>query len=110
MSDCIFCKLANKEIPTDIVYEDEHTMVFNDMNPQAPIHMLVIPKNHYSSLNEIEDEKVLGKLMKTVINVTKKLNITEYRTVINTGEQAGQTVFHIHVHILAGRPLLWPPG
>ena len=110
MEDCIFCKIANKEIPSSFVYEDEHTIAFNDLNPQAPTHILVIPKEHYASLNELDNEQVMSALFTAVKNVTKQLNIKEYRTVINTGESAGQTVFHMHIHILAGRPLKWPPG
>ena len=110
MENCIFCKIVNKEIPSKFVYEDDDTVAFNDLNPQAPIHILVIPKKHFASINELDDEKVMSALFKAVKNVTKKLGIEEYRTVINTGESAGQTVFHIHLHILAGRPLNWPPG
>lgn len=110
MENCIFCKIANKEIPSNFLYEDEYTVAFNDLNPQAPTHILVIPKKHFASLNELDDEKVMSALFKAVQNATNKLGIKEYRTVINTGESAGQTVFHIHIHILAGRPLKWPPG
>lgn len=110
MEDCIFCKIANKEIPSNLVYDDENTVAFNDLNPQAPTHILVIPKKHYASLNELDNEKVMSALLTAVKNVTRKAGIKEYRTVINTGESAGQTVFHLHIHILAGRPLKWPPG
>ncbi len=110
MEDCIFCKIAKKEIPSSIIYEDEYAVAFNDLNPQAPTHILVIPKKHFTSLNDLDDEKTMSALFKAVKNVTKKMNINEYRTVINTGETAGQTVFHLHIHILAGRPLKWPPG
>lgn len=110
MDSCIFCKIANKEIPANLLYEDEYTVAFNDLNPQAPVHVLVIPKKHFSSLNELDDENVMAALFKAIQNVTQKLGISEYRTIINTGESAGQTVFHIHVHILSGRPLKWPPG
>lgn len=110
MIDCIFCKIANKEISTDLLYEDENTVAFRDLNPQAPEHILVIPKKHFASINELNDEKIMASLLTAVQNVTKKLAIKDYRTVINTGESAGQTVFHLHIHVLAGRPLLWPPG
>ena len=110
MTDCIFCKIANKEIPTVPVYEDEKVIAFNDLNPQAPVHILVIPKAHYASLKEIEDFDVMSDLFRAVAEITKKQNISDFRTVINTGAEAGQSVFHIHVHILAGRPLNWPPG
>lgn len=110
MDNCIFCKIANKEIPSELVYEDDYTVAFNDLNPQAPVHILVIPKKHYASLNELDDTKVQSALLNAVREVTKKLGITDYRTVINTGKGAGQEVFHIHLHILSGRPLKWPPG
>lgn len=110
MDSCIFCKIANKEIPSNFLYEDDYTAAFNDLSPQAPIHVLVIPKKHYSSLNELDDEKTMSALLNAVKNVTKELGLTEYRTVINTGESAGQTVFHLHIHILAGRAFNWPPG
>lgn len=110
MDNCIFCKIANKEIPTTPVYEDDYTIAFNDLSPQAPVHVLVIPKKHFASLNELDDERVMSALLTAVRETTKKLGVSEYRTVINTGADAGQTVFHLHIHILAGRPLLWPPG
>ena len=110
MDNCIFCKIAKKEIPTNLLYEDEKTVAFNDLNPQAPTHILVIPTEHFESLNELNDKEVMASLLNATKEVTKKLNITDYRTVINTGKGAGQEVFHIHLHILAGRPLKWPPG
>lgn len=110
MENCIFCKIANKDIPSNIVYENEEVIAFNDLSPQAPVHVLVIPKKHYSSLNEIDEKNVMGELLNAVKETAKKLGISEYRTVINTGASAGQTVFHIHIHVLAGRPFNWPPG
>jgi len=109
--NCIFCKIANKEINSNLILETEDYAAFHDLNPQAPVHALIIPKKHFSSLNHIEDTELLGKLLIGAREVAKKLNIEDaYRLVINTGEGAGQTVFHIHVHILGGRPLKWPPG
>ena len=108
--DCIFCKLANKEIPSDFIYEDENVVAFNDLAPQAPIHFLVIPKKHYSSLQEIDNQEVFGQIFSAIPKITKKLGINEYRTVVNTGESAGQTVFHIHVHVMSGRKFTWPAG
>lgn len=102
MSDCIFCKIINGDFNTEFVYENEHAVVFRDINPKADIHLLVVPRLHVESLNELNDEKLLGKLMMTVKEVTKKLNIKSYRTVINTGRDAGQEVFHLHIHILSG--------
>lgn len=110
MENCIFCKIANKEIPSNLIYEDDLTVAFNDLNPQAPVHVLVIPKKHYKSLNELDDKDIMSALLNTVKKVTQKLGITEYRTVINTGKESGQEVLHIHLHILSGRPLKWPPG
>lgn len=110
MSDCIFCKIANKEIPSELVYENEYVAAFNDINPAAPVHILVIPKCHHESLNELEDKNLMAELLFGVKEVTKKLGIKDYRTVINTGKGAGQEVFHIHLHIISGRPLKWPPG
>lgn len=109
-SECIFCKIANKEIPANLIYEDENTVAFNDLNPQAPVHFLVIPKKHYSSLNEIESKEAFGNIFSVIPKIASKLGIKEYRTVINTGESAGQTVFHIHVHVMAGRNFSWPAG
>lgn len=102
MSDCIFCKIINGDFNTEFVYEDENAVVFKDINPKANIHLLVVPREHVPSLNELDDEQLLGKLMMVVKKVTKKLGINSYRTVINTGKEAGQEVFHLHIHILSG--------
>lgn len=102
MNDCIFCKIISGEFGTKFVYEDEEVVVFNDINPKATTHLLVVPKLHVGSLNELDDEKLLGKLMMTVKKVTKQLGIKSYKTLINTGREAGQEVFHLHIHILAG--------
>lgn len=109
-NNCIFCKIANKEIPSSLIFENDNIVAFNDLNPQAPVHILVIPKKHYPSLNEVDDVNLLGELMSAIREITKKLGIKEYRTVLNTGKVAGQEVFHIHFHILAGRDMQWPPG
>ena len=103
MSDCIFCKIINGDFGTEFVLENEYAVVFKDINPKAETHLLVVPKFHVESLNELDDEVLLGKLMMTVKEVTKKLGIKSYKTVINTGKEAGQEVFHLHIHILAGR-------
>ncbi len=111
MSDCLFCKIANKQIDTKLITETDDYVAFNDISPQAPVHALVIPKKHFSSLNDIDDVELIGKLMQGARETAEKLGVKDnYRTVINTGKEAGQAVFHIHIHILAGRPLLWPPG
>ena len=103
--DCIFCKIANGIIPTDFVYENEYVVAFKDINPKASTHILVIPKEHFDSLKETDDEKILLELFKGVKEVAEKLNLDSYRTVINTGKGAGQEVCHIHVHILSGKVL-----
>ncbi len=109
-ADCIFCKIANKEISTNLIYEDENVVAFNDLNPQAPVHFLVIPKKHYASMNEVDSQEAFGQIFSAVSKITSKMGIKEYRTVVNTGESAGQTVFHIHVHVMAGRKFGWPAG
>lgn len=108
--DCIFCKIAQGQIPTTPVYETDEVIAFNDLSPQAPVHVLIIPKAHYDSLNEADDEEILAKTLNGVRKVAKKLGIKSYRTVINTGEQAGQTVKHLHIHLMAGRDFSWPAG
>lgn len=110
----IFEKISSREIPADIVYEDELCMCFQDIEPQAPVHALLVPKKriHRIGLAQPSDAEVLGHLMIKVPEITKKLGITEsgFRLVINNGKDGGETVPHLHVHILGGRPLLWPPG
>lgn len=112
--DCLFCKIANKEIPADIVYEDDEILAFDDINPQAPTHILVIPRRHISTLNDLgdEDETIVGRLVRRASTIAASRGEAEtgYRTVFNCNAGAGQTVFHIHLHLLAGRPLTWPPG
>ena len=103
MTDCIFCKIINGDFGTEFVYENEDAVVFKDINPKADVHLLVVPRLHVESLNELDDEKLLGKLMMTVKEVTKKLGIKSYKTLINTGKEAGQEVFHLHIHILSGQ-------
>lgn len=103
--DCIFCKIANGEFKTEFIVETDDIVAFRDLNPQAPEHILVIPKNHYDNLSAVEDKELLGKLLEGVQKVTEKIGLKEYRTVINTGKQAGQSVFHIHIHVLGGKQL-----
>ena len=109
MSDCIFCKIANKEIDSDFVYEDDEIIAFKDINPQAPIHILVIPKKHIESIIDLtdEDEMLVGKMYTAVRKIAKKLNIEEsgFRLIVNCGKDAGQEVPHLHFHILAGKKL-----
>ncbi|MGM9525840.1 MAG: histidine triad nucleotide-binding protein [Peptococcaceae bacterium] len=112
--DCIFCKIANKEIPSTIVYEDEDVIAFRDLNPEAPVHILVIPKKHIASLNAAtaEDQQLLGKVLLTIQKIAAEQGIAEkgYRVVTNCGEQGGQTVMHLHFHLMGGREMLWPAG
>ena len=114
MADCLFCKIIERKIPSSIVYEDERVFAFNDINPQAPTHVLVIPKRHIESLNEIstEDDQIVGELVRRAAAIAKERGISAggYRTVFNTNREAGQTVFHIHLHLLGGRSMHWPPG
>jgi histidine triad (HIT) family protein len=109
-TDCIFCKIAAGDIPVTPVLKTELVTVFPDIQPQAPTHLLVIPNTHTASLNETDTPELLGALLMAVRQVTAQLGLHDYRTVINTGAGAGQSVFHLHVHVLAGRPLAWPPG
>ena len=114
MSDCLFCKFVRKEIPTRVVFEDDACLAFEDINPKAPVHVLIIPKKHIGSINEMtpEDEATLGHLalVGRQIAQEKKVDQSGYRAVLNTGPDAGQSVFHIHLHLLGGRPMAWPPG
>ncbi|MCG8035521.1 MAG: histidine triad nucleotide-binding protein [Candidatus Thiodiazotropha taylori] len=114
MSDCLFCKFVSGEISVEAVYEDDDVLAFRDINPQAPCHVLIIPKKHISTLNDLsgEDAELMGKLYLAATKVAKQEGIDEagYRTVMNCNEQAGQTVFHIHLHLLGGRRMNWPPG
>ena len=103
MDNCVFCKIINGEFGTEFVYENEYAVVFKDINPKAEVHLLVVPRKHVESLNELDDEVLLGKLMMAVKDVTKKLGIKSYKTLINTGKEAGQEVFHLHIHILSGQ-------
>lgn len=109
---CIFCKIANGEIPSAIVAETEHCVAFRDVNPKAPVHILVIPREHVTSLNETADPATIGRLALLAAELAKKEGIATsgYRTVVNTGPDAGQTVFHVHLHLMGGRPMTWPPG
>ncbi len=114
MTDCIFCKIAAGEIPATKVLETDDVVVFRDLNPQAPTHLLAIPRKHIATINDLteDDAELVGKLYLAAKQVAADEGIADsgYRTVMNCGEGAGQTVFHIHLHILGGRPLTWPPG
>jgi histidine triad (HIT) family protein len=114
MADCLFCKIIERKIPSTVVYEDERVMAFNDINPQAPTHVLIVPKRHISTLNDIgtEDDQIVGELVRRAAIIAKERGFSDagYRTLFNTNHGAGQTVFHIHLHLLGGRSFAWPPG
>jgi len=114
MTDCIFCKIAAGEIPADLIYEDDVVVGFRDLNPQAPTHVLLIPRKHIATINDLqpEDEVIIGRLYSAAAKVAVQEGFAEqgYRTVINCNEHGGQTVFHVHLHLLGGRPMSWPPG
>ncbi len=114
MADCLFCKIIAGEIPGSIVYQDDRVVAFNDINPQAPMHVLIVPKRHIPSLNDLKpaDDALIGEMVRRAGLVAKEKGYDSrgYRTLFNTNREAGQTVFHVHLHLLAGRPLAWPPG
>jgi len=114
MTDCLFCRLINKEIPSKLVYEDEKVLAFEDIKPQAPAHILIIPKKHLASLKEADesDQNLLGYLLLTARKIAQDKGLADsgFRLVINSGPDSGQEVYHLHVHLLAGRRFGWPPG
>ena len=112
-ANCLFCKIAAKQIPSKIVYEDPDLFAFEDINPQAPTHILICPRKHFKSLAHAtpEDQAILGELQLVAAQLARERNLLDgYRTVLNSGEGAGQTVFHLHLHLLGGRNFRWPPG
>ncbi len=114
MSNCIFCRIVDGSIPAKVVYQDEHTLAFDDISPQAPVHTLIIPKRHVAAVQDLgeADQALLGRLLLTCRKVAMDKGLAEqgYRIVANTGRDGGQTVFHLHFHVLGGRHLGWPPG
>lgn len=111
--DCIFCKIANKEINSNLVYEDESVVAFRDLNPQAPQHILIIPKKHVANITELDDKEIAAHIFTEVVpKIAKEVGVAEsgFRLVINTGEEGGQTVNHLHIHLIGGRKMTWPPG
>jgi histidine triad (HIT) family protein len=109
---CLFCRIAKGEIPAKIVAQTDHSVAFRDINPQAPVHVVIIPREHVATLSEAQDAALVGRLALLAAEIAKSEGIAEsgYRTVINTNADAGQTVFHIHLHLLGGRRMGWPPG
>ncbi|NNC77029.1 MAG: histidine triad nucleotide-binding protein [Woeseiaceae bacterium] len=114
MSDCLFCKIASGDIPADVVYESDTALAFRDINPMAPTHVLIIPREHVSTINDIDEkhEALVGSLFRAAKEIAASDGLSEdgYRVVMNCNQAAGQTVFHIHLHLLGGRNLTWPPG
>jgi histidine triad (HIT) family protein len=114
MSDCLFCRIIKREIPASIVYEDDRVLAFNDINPQAPLHALVIPKRHIERLTDLtpDDDAIVGELARRAAAIAREKGYADdgFRTVFNTNADAGQTVFHVHLHVLGGRRFGWPPG
>lgn len=114
MENCLFCRIVRKDIPSRVVYEDEDLMAFDDIRPQAPVHILLIPKEHFASLAEADEDKqaVLGRLLLAAKALAREkgLDRTGYRVVLNTGPDSGQEVHHVHFHLLGGRKMSWPPG
>ncbi len=111
MESCPFCAIVQKRLPAEIVYEDESALAFRDIRPQAPVHVLIVPKEHAASVDDVQDPALWSRLMPAVKATAAKLGVSGgYRLVVNCGESAGQTVPHLHIHLLAGRGLQWPPG
>lgn len=114
MTDCLFCKIRDGEIPASIIFENEHVLAFEDVNPQAPVHILIIPRKHIATINDLQsdDGVLVGQLYMAAKKIAQEKGVADegYRTVINCNQKAGQTVFHLHLHLLAGRAMTWPPG
>ena len=113
MTDCVFCKIVSGDIPASVVHQDEEVVAFKDLNPQAPVHLLIVPRKHIASMNEVDDgdREILGRLLLVARDLADREGIKQgYRLVNNCGLPAGQSVFHIHVHLLGGRAMTWPPG
>lgn len=111
-TECLFCRIIAQEIPAKLVAQNAHCVAFRDINPQAPVHVVIVPRQHIASLNDATEADTLGEMNLMAAAVAKSEGLAErgYRTVINTNGDAGQTVFHIHLHVLGGRPMTWPPG
>ena len=112
MTHCLFCKMLNGEIKPDVVFEDETVLAFRDIHPQAPVHILIIPKVHIATLNDLDDALLAGQLLKTAVKLANLEGLSEegFRTVFNCNKKGGQEVYHLHLHLLGGRQMSWPPG
>ncbi|HYG68493.1 MAG TPA: histidine triad nucleotide-binding protein [Anaeromyxobacteraceae bacterium] len=114
MADCLFCKIVNREIPAKFVHEDAEIVAFEDVNPQAPVHVLVIPRKHVPTLNDLapEDDALMGRLVRTAAEIARQRGVDQsgWRAVVNVNKDANQLVFHVHLHLIGGRPMGWPPG
>jgi histidine triad (HIT) family protein len=114
MPDCLFCRIVNRDVPASIVYEDDHIVAIEDINPQAPTHVLILPKRHIASLEELKagDDQLVGELVRRAAAIARDRGVAAggYRTVFNTNRDGGQTIFHVHLHLLGGRAMKWPPG
>jgi histidine triad (HIT) family protein len=112
MTDCLFCKMVNGDIKPDVVFEDDKVLAFHDIDPKAPVHILIIPKRHIRTLNDLDDAELGGQLLLTAAKLAKQLSLADdgYRTVFNCNQHGGQAVYHLHLHLLAGRQMTWPPG
>ena len=114
MPDCLFCRIIDREVGASIVYEDERVVAFNDINPQGPTHVLIVPRRHIATLNDLspDDDQLVGEVVRRAAAIAKERGLANggFRTVFNTNRDAGQAVFHIHLHLIGGRPMHWPPG
>jgi histidine triad (HIT) family protein len=114
MADCLFCKVVAGQVPATVVFQNDHVVAFQDITPRAPTHLLIVPRRHIATLNELspEDDALVGEMVRAAAAIAKEQRLAErgYRTVFNCNADAGQTVFHIHLHLLGGRPMTWPPG
>jgi histidine triad (HIT) family protein len=114
VADCLFCKIVRSEIPAKLVFEDEDVVAFDDINPQAPVHVLVVPRRHIPSLNDLtpEDDALVGKMARVAARIARDRGVAEpgWRSVVNVNREGGQLVFHVHMHCMGGRPMFWPPG
>jgi histidine triad (HIT) family protein len=112
MTDCLFCKMVAGDIKPDVVFEDENILAFRDIRPQAPVHILIIPKRHIATVNDLDDALLAGQILQTAAKLAKQEGISEagYRTVFNCNRKGGQDVYHLHLHLLGGRQMIWPPG